>query len=517
MTRDDTDFAAYLAARWPVLVRTLVLLGQPQPVAEDRVRGGFVRCYAAWRRLCSEDDLDTQVFTEVQHGLGHPDAAARPVSSGDPGSVLAALTTELVRIGPEAREVLVLARVTGFDEVQVAELLGISVAEVAGRGIRARAQLDLTGVAEAAGLESRSLTSDDAFRLAGEEIEVPAAPYDAIVAGAGEARRRRVRLVVGVIAAAAVGIGLITWLDTRPRHEDTDGGGLAAVPVTRTPNPVDLAWFADGVLHLQAASLELPHLTDLVDVAGGAVYADTGGVVAFVDADGHRRLLGHLDPGGSLVGSRASGLVAWVDSDAGLVAADVSSDTIASPPGAPPRGALPIAIDQDTVYYRLDGRTFGWKPSDQSIVSQPPLQLLDIAAATRAYQVGTRIDLVQPFFSVEYRRPGLGAELSNGGVYVVTRQPGGDFPLGAFRPLLYNVRSGSRVPTGLGPNEVALDAAFGNGSSVVYLVAEVDDLETAAGDGTYEPRGLLRTCSINGRCTDAAVVQLGGGEPLLAH
>jgi hypothetical protein len=41
----DGDFAAYVAARWPAVVRTLVLLGSPDDVAAEVGRTAFARCY----------------------------------------------------------------------------------------------------------------------------------------------------------------------------------------------------------------------------------------------------------------------------------------------------------------------------------------------------------------------------------------------------------------------------------------------------------------------------------------
>ena len=58
MPGDDADFEAYLAARWPTLVRSLVLIGLPPAEAEDVVVTGLARCRTAWRRLQDVDDVD---------------------------------------------------------------------------------------------------------------------------------------------------------------------------------------------------------------------------------------------------------------------------------------------------------------------------------------------------------------------------------------------------------------------------------------------------------------------------
>ncbi len=95
--------------------------------------------------------------------------------------------------------------------------------------------------------------------------------------------------------------------------------------------------------------------------------------------------------------------------------------------------------------------------------------MLDVESATRVYGDGERIDMVQPFFSVNFVRPGATADLSPGGTYVLARPPG---QLGPFQPLIYDARSGERLPTGLGPEELAVDAAFGPDGTVDYLVVQ---------------------------------------------
>ena len=63
--RPEGDFAAYLAARWPVLVRMLVLLGGRPEEAEDAVRSGLARDYLDWARICGGDDPDVYVYRSV--------------------------------------------------------------------------------------------------------------------------------------------------------------------------------------------------------------------------------------------------------------------------------------------------------------------------------------------------------------------------------------------------------------------------------------------------------------------
>ncbi len=66
--RNDADFAAYLAARWPFLVRSLVLIGCPQAEAEDVVQAGLARCHDSWDKVREDDDIDVFVYRTVLDG-----------------------------------------------------------------------------------------------------------------------------------------------------------------------------------------------------------------------------------------------------------------------------------------------------------------------------------------------------------------------------------------------------------------------------------------------------------------
>ena len=64
---DGADFASYMVARWPAVVRTLVLLGSPPDEAD-----GSHLTPAEWRRLLQDGDavlLDNRNHFEVRLGL----------------------------------------------------------------------------------------------------------------------------------------------------------------------------------------------------------------------------------------------------------------------------------------------------------------------------------------------------------------------------------------------------------------------------------------------------------------
>jgi hypothetical protein len=66
--RHDADFAGYLAARWPSLVRSLVLIGCPRSEAEEVVVAGVVRCYPSYDRVLENEDIDVHVYGTVLDG-----------------------------------------------------------------------------------------------------------------------------------------------------------------------------------------------------------------------------------------------------------------------------------------------------------------------------------------------------------------------------------------------------------------------------------------------------------------
>ena len=163
--RDDADFAAYLAARWPFLVRAMVLIGCPRDEAEHVVRSGLARCYASWDRVRRADDVDVHVWATVLEGwhrsrrrrrqaveMDRP--APEPVAIDDPTDPVAlcrALEAQLDRLTPEHREALVLRFVADLTEPQVADVLDIDNVTARSRTADGLARLDLDALREMTG------------------------------------------------------------------------------------------------------------------------------------------------------------------------------------------------------------------------------------------------------------------------------------------------------------------------------------------------------------------------------
>lgn len=504
MPGEDADFAAYVAARWPFLVRSLVLTGLPPAEAEDVAVTGLARCRSGWHGMREVDDVDAQVYGTVYDGRPRsftPVPVAPVDHPTDADELCQQLSAQLVELPAEQREAVVLRFAGGLDEAQVADVLDVPVGAVGGRVAQALASI-----------EPAALRSEDAFRTAAAAIEVPAPPYDAVVARARQQRRRRWKIGAAVVLAAAVVLGVTAWLTTRPEQVPPPADVVAS------RNPVDISWY-DGRVHLREVTVDLPGLTSLAGIGESVVFIDTDGRVGIVDPAGTVTTVGRSTPGGTVLGSTENGWAAWLepgDAGARLVvwsvgnAAEVGSITVS------PETRL-IAIDQDRVYATGDAGTFVWPPTldEPQQIDEPGL--VDVGSATRVDQVGNRIDMVQPFFSVSFERPGEGAMVSPGGNFVLTRVPGRWEPGAPYTPLIYDTRSGDRVPSGIAPDERVVDAAFGNNHQVDYLVTNLSDLQGVDLDGARERMYVLRTCELETNvCSDVAPVRSAGDRAMFA-
>jgi hypothetical protein len=201
-----------------------------------------------------------------------------------------------------------------------------------------------------------------------------------------------------------------------------------------------------------------------------------------------------------------------------MVVHDVATGEDVSRVTVPP-GSHAVALDQNRVYYVSDGHSYGWDPLTGRIEDLGPEILLDVETANRAYAAGAQIDIVQPFLGVDFRRRGVSAEFSPSSELVLARRPGEED--GPFTPLLYDARSGSRLASGIGPGELAVDATFGPDDTVDYLVIRTADFGVGPDlEGNDRPLVVLRTCEVAidaADCSDVVPLAPAGGEPRLAH
>lgn len=149
--RDDGDFAAYAEARWPTLVRTLVLLGSPVHEAVGVAERTLVRCLLEWREIGAAGDIDVEVYAEMLDerartlAEGSPGAPVEPDPARDPSDaalLLEALGEQLDRLGPADRCAVVLRHGAGLSMLQVAEALDVEQVEVEERLAGVLAVLD---------------------------------------------------------------------------------------------------------------------------------------------------------------------------------------------------------------------------------------------------------------------------------------------------------------------------------------------------------------------------------------
>ena len=502
--RNDADFVAYVAARWPFLVRSLVLMGCPQPEAEAIVRTALARCHTAWDEVLGTDDVDVSVYGVVLEGWRKSAPRRRPAEQAVPPAekVPAGEVSEAVRVRRELeaglarlpqveREAMVLRFVAGLSEEQVADLFDEPVRTV------------------------RSSAPAEDFRTASESIDVLAAPFDLVAAEARAERRRHLRIVVSGVAAAVVAVAAVGWLATRPAPDERPSDRQWTV--VRQSNPVDLPWYAGGLLHLDRVTVRMPALGDLVAVGDGAVLTDADGTVLFAAADGAVTELGHTGPDARVGASDQNDWVAWVD-PTGDVPRLVVHNLVARKDIATlelPDGGELIAVDQARVYYTTPEGDFVWAPGDDSF-QLPRSGLIAVTSGAAAYAVDGGIEMVQSFYSSSFVRPGTGAVISPGGNFLLSRAGDGAVP---FRPLLYDVRTGERKRSGISADELALDATFGPNHTVSYLVAPRADLSGAPDlDGNSAPLVVLRTCELSPLvCHDTIPLARQGEKPLLAR
>jgi RNA polymerase sigma-70 factor (sigma-E family) len=156
--RRDADFAAYLAARQPSLLRTAFLLTGNRHDAEDLVQTALAKLYLSWDRVRDQGSMDGYVRRILvnEHNSWWRHAWRKREHSAD-DAVLQGLDAphhdehdegvgtalwEVVHTLPrKARAVLVLRYYEQLSEAETAAVLGISVGTVKSQTSRALATL----------------------------------------------------------------------------------------------------------------------------------------------------------------------------------------------------------------------------------------------------------------------------------------------------------------------------------------------------------------------------------------
>lgn len=149
MSRDD-DFSEFVAARWPRLVRSAVLLGCSSPEAEDLVQGVLERCLAKWSKVEKAADRDAYVHRMLLNAFTssrrrrwtgeRPTAVLPETATADDTSRVDdtdAFTRALARLPYDQRAAVVLRYYAHLSEQQMATVLGVAPGTVKSRLSRA--------------------------------------------------------------------------------------------------------------------------------------------------------------------------------------------------------------------------------------------------------------------------------------------------------------------------------------------------------------------------------------------
>lgn len=164
----DAEFAAYMQARQPALLRTAVLLTGDAHTAEDVVATALAKLFLAWDGVRDRGSLDgyvrriianettslwrrpwrrREVAAEMLPERGREDA----YDDGRTEAVWRAVSS----LPPRQRAVVVLRYYEELSEAEIADVLGISPGTVKSQASRALATLRTSNPDLASGLEER--------------------------------------------------------------------------------------------------------------------------------------------------------------------------------------------------------------------------------------------------------------------------------------------------------------------------------------------------------------------------
>ncbi|MFC6286263.1 SigE family RNA polymerase sigma factor [Nocardioides sp. GCM10027113] len=151
----DAEFAAYMQARQPSLLRTAYLLTGDRHTAEDLVQTSLAKLYLAWDKVHRRESVDGYVrrilvnennslwrraWKRREHSTDDVPETGQVVDRYDTGQ--SAELWDLVQTLPrKARAVVVLRYYEELSEAETAEILGISVGTVKSQTSRALAAL----------------------------------------------------------------------------------------------------------------------------------------------------------------------------------------------------------------------------------------------------------------------------------------------------------------------------------------------------------------------------------------
>ncbi len=151
----DADFAEYMSARQPSLLRTAYLLTGNRHAAEELVQASLVKLYLSWDRVQSTASLDAytrRIMVNENNSLWRRGWKRREVTVGevpDPTGTWdrhdhgekSAIWSFVQTLPKKQRAVIVLRFYEELSEAEVADILGITVGTVKSQSSRALASL----------------------------------------------------------------------------------------------------------------------------------------------------------------------------------------------------------------------------------------------------------------------------------------------------------------------------------------------------------------------------------------
>jgi RNA polymerase sigma-70 factor (sigma-E family) len=150
----DEEFAAYMHARQPSLLRTAYLLTGDRHTAEDLVQTALAKLYLSWDKVQQRDSIDgyvRRILVNENNSLWRRGWKKREYATDDlPDNHLtdeydegqrAAVWATVQTLPRKARAVVVLRYYEQLSEAETAEVLGISVGTVKSQASRALAAL----------------------------------------------------------------------------------------------------------------------------------------------------------------------------------------------------------------------------------------------------------------------------------------------------------------------------------------------------------------------------------------
>lgn len=473
--RADSDFTAYVVARWVPVVRMLVVLGQPIDRAEASAVASFARLLPDWARLRREDDVDVELAKVVLDcwvrtrtrdpapRVAIPVPASQVVTQEleDRLALLERLVDGLEQLDEPTRVTVVLHHLAELDHDQVADVLGEPRREVGRRLSEAAQTLDLVPL-------------DPACHAAATAIDVSPPPSVASVVAKANAGRRRQWQVAAAVAGALLVVAGLSYTFTRPAAPMGEG----ALELSAVENMVDVPWYYDGILHLAHGTVEVADVAQLVGTSDGVVLADEDNLLLAVYDDGSTRELGSLASGSTLVGQPRTGWVAWLmpDRQAIVVYDVVRNREIGRLDAA--KDAVLIGFDRERLFFHNEGSDWAVTVNGVSSLTSPSVLeppegafgsvLLDVKSGTQLRLRRGALSVVQPLYSVERDVPGSMGMLSPDGNFGVSRVDGA---VGSW-----STRTGSRDGDWFSANHwTPVAAAFTTDSRVVWVVDSGDD------------------------------------------